>query len=259
MTPDYKTLIDCVQETGCDVEVRGFRTKEILTARVRFPAGQRIVRKGTNAALGYMELLQLLAGTFDAEALKRVAPKANHSLFTPQMAYGPRIAPQLPQVLLELQQDPETRQAVIYVGKPFEMPDARPCTETIQFLIRRGELLTVVNMRSWDLVKGLTYDMVMFGGLALAAGAIIGVPAGAVLVSAGSAHVYDYDELKFPKKPLPDAGFRFQSLDADWTGVRNLLMGGSMGWQCGRLREWARARVEDESWTAGPPLGIQEW
>lgn len=195
MIPSYNELIHEVLTKGHKVTVRGLPTTEMIGVQVQLEAGETIARKGYNQALGWMELLQILAGSFNPEALRIVAPKARHDLFTPQMAYGPRLKDQLPVVVDLLKKDPTTRRAVVYLARQEELAAGveTPCTSSIQFLYRGGMLHGVVSMRSWDLVKGLTYDIVMFGGLVQAVARAIGTVGGQVVIMAGSAHIYDSD------------------------------------------------------------------
>lgn len=260
MNPRYERLVSDVLCEGFDTEVRGHSTRELLGTRVTFEPGELVTRKGVNRALGYMELLQLLAGVFDLDALKRVAPKAQHDLFTPQMAYGPRIKDQLLPVVEALYGDPTTRQAVLYVGSAANGPTSSlPCTETIQFLRRGGFLHTYVAMRSWDLVKGLTYDVVMFGGLAMAIAMILGDTAGPVTVTAGSAHIYAEDFAK--ARDIPAQHDRFNFAEGATYGI------------CRRVADYHCFEVADQvrilqslacldvglpEWTKGAPPIIQE-
>jgi len=138
-----------------------------------------------------MEILHLVAGDYDNEALKRVAPKADHSLFTYSMAYGPRISLTIETIISALRVDPDTRQAVLFVASPLDGPTSDlPCTLTIQFLVRDGELHAIVSMRSWDLCRGLPYDLMMFSGLLCIMSRCLHYEPGKVIVQAGSAHIY---------------------------------------------------------------------
>ena len=138
-------------------------------ATIEFLAGALVKRDRINYALGWMEMLQFIGGVYEPDAIKRVAPRANHALFTPQMAYGPRVKDQMPEIIRALIRDPLTRQAIAFIGSKEDGPtNSQPCTVSMQFLIREGVLRTIVTMRSWDLVKGMAYDAMMFGGMALA-------------------------------------------------------------------------------------------
>lgn len=199
MNPTYPELLRLVHGQGAKVSPRGEETTEVLAGGVTLRAGEMPDRKGYNPLLGIAEMLMLIGGTFDVKLIEAVAPKADLSLFTPQAAYGPRIDGQMQGVVDELQADPLSRRAVVVLpnrakfgtfnNEPLAM---RPCTTSIQFLRRAGVLHAVVNMRSWDLIYGLPYDVVMFGGLTMAVARAVspGLQAGYVFVTAGSMHVY---------------------------------------------------------------------
>lgn len=164
---------------------------EILGGRLQLPSGTLIVRKKMNYSLGWMEMFQLLGGVYDLDNIKRVTPNANHALFTYEMAYGPRIMPQIPTLLEALAKDPDTRQAILFVGKPSDgMTSNLPCTVSIQFLVRKGILNSIVHMRSWDLCRGLPYDLMMFSGLLEMVGRFLILETGTVTVFSGSTHIY---------------------------------------------------------------------
>ena len=186
---DY--LVRSVMRNGDRVESRYGTTREIIGGRLRVESGSLIQRPGINYNLGFMEMYQLLGGIYDPEAIQRVAPKADLSLFTPDMAYGPRIVDQISPILEALRKDQRTRQAVVFVGKPDNGPTSSlPCTITIQFFIRPGKRLAdnfihaYVNMRSWDLCRGLPYDIMMFSGLLEIVGRCLNYQAGNITVCA---------------------------------------------------------------------------
>lgn len=73
-------------------------------------------------------------------------------------------------------------------------------------------------MRSWDLVKGMAYDVMMFGGMALAISRCVGIKPGPVYVTAGSPHIYLAEEHLKPKHSV----HRFQlapELGIEWSGL----------------------------------------
>lgn len=184
-------LVQRVLRLGEVVPSRYGDCLEILGGRVRVPSGTLITRMRINYSLGWMEMFQLLAGVYDLDNIKRVTPNANHSLFTYEMAYGPRIMHQLPQLIEKMKRDPETRQAVLFVGKPDDGPTSNlPCTISIQFLNRKGILNAIVHMRSWDLCRGLPYDLMMFSGLLEMMGRILMLEIGDITVLSGSTHIY---------------------------------------------------------------------
>lgn len=160
-------------------------------------------RNGGVPAIGMMEGLQLIAGVFDVEAIKRIAPNAKHELFTEQMAYGPRVVDQLPSVLGELTKDPETRRAVLMIARPEDKLDERPCTLSIQFHAQRDAVKhewvvsSTAFMRSSDAIWGMPYDIIQFGMLTYVMADMFGhvvksepVQLGSCSVMVGNAHMY---------------------------------------------------------------------
>lgn len=217
---NYDTLVDTVRRHGREVPSRYGPTREISGITVVVPAGALVSRERLSEGIGWQELLQLLAGEFDPGAIARVAPRARLELFTEDMAYGPRLRRQVPAVLEALRADPDTRQGVLFAGSAEDGPTPRqPCTGTIQLLLREGNLSAFVSMRSWDLVKGLPYDLTMFGGLVLAAARNLAVRPGGVAVTAASAHVYDEDTHEVRRSRR---AFRLgDEVPTDWEGLRS--------------------------------------
>lgn len=224
LNDQYTSLVWSTWYNGLEVPSRFGLTHEVLGGSIVMNAGEVPDRARMNLQVGWIELVQLLAGRFDKTAYERRCPKANLDLFTYEMAYGPRIvsyddnwvyyrdsdmaAPAIPpfsgekteyrnrirRVLVALEHDPLSRQAILYIGRPNETGTSRhSCTTCIQFLIRREAVHAIVTMRSWDLLKGLPYDLMMFGGLTEAVARHFGLQAASVRVVAGSAHVYEED------------------------------------------------------------------
>lgn len=218
----YASLVEHVEASGAAVDSRLGPMREYFGAGLYLPTGVIPNRKNLNLNLGWAEALQLLAGVFDPAALKRVAPKADHSLFTLHMAYGPRTVDQWPLVIEELKENPESRRAVIFIAKPDDTSNTIPCTLNIGFLIRNGQLQTNVYMRSWDVHHGLPYDIMMFSMAAQAVAACLQIPAGVIKVTATSMHLYDQHK---GFKVLPSVGYKVSAFDnprytPDWPMIQ---------------------------------------
>lgn len=86
-------------------------------------------------------------------------------------AYGPMIIDQLTYVCDMLEQDRDTRQAVITIWRPNPRPSRDiPCTTQLQFMIRNNQLHCFDTMRSSDAWLGWVYDvfnMTMLSGYIL--------------------------------------------------------------------------------------------
>lgn len=185
-------LLDVI-ETGTLVESRIGQTIELPNINASWPAGIYYTRPKMNEWIGWTELLQLISGTFSHKTYQLLAPNAQLELFTPDMAYGPRIFDQWDDVVRELRVNRDSRRAIIYVGQYDELISSRPCTVSIQFMIRNNVLSTFVTMRSWDIYKGLPYDVMMFSGIAAITAQLVNAKPGIVSVNAASAHVYHSD------------------------------------------------------------------
>lgn len=194
----YPSLLDDLRQAPI-VGSRGGRTREILdfSLVLRDPARCLVNRDSFSRRFMEAEIAMLLAGVYDGELMKAVTPKAAE-LTTPLTAYGPRVRRQLPLIVDELLSSPESRRAVVYVGRDddlFNIGEATanemPCTMTWQFLLRDEELHMIVNMRSWDAVWGLSYDVPCFVAVQTAVARAIGAFAGPYHHHAGSFHLYE--------------------------------------------------------------------
>ena len=122
-------------------------------------------------------------------------------------AYGPRIfgaefrgkrqdmdGSQWHRVMTLLKERPGTRNAVIQIFSNDD--DCRetkdvPCTCTIQFAIRQGQLQLHTHMRSNDAYWGLPHDFFSFTMIQEIAARELGVELGTYIHSVGSLHLYD--------------------------------------------------------------------
>lgn len=112
-------------------------------------------------------------------------------------AYGPKITSQLPYILDKLAEDQDTRQAVMTIWR--ESPPASkdiPCTVSVQWFIRDGEIHCVDTMRSSDLWLGWPYDIFNFSMLThylrlCLRDRGIHVKPGTLTLFAGSQHIYE--------------------------------------------------------------------
>jgi len=78
-------------------------------------------------------------------------------------AYGPRVVDQLRYVAEALNMDRDTRQSVMSIWRPNPRHSRDiPCTLTLQWLIRSGQVDCVANMRSSDVWLGWPYDVFNF-------------------------------------------------------------------------------------------------
>lgn len=190
ISPTIDALARRVLGEGAEVSPRGLPTRELLGVVARWPMGEVPLRVGMSRRLAVTEAWMLIAGTFDLELVRRAAPNARSHLFTRKGQYGPLLRSQVGPLVSLLKSQPDSRQSVLYFGRPKTGPDDRPCTTSIQFLVRNGHLEEFVTMRSWDLVYGVPNDVTMFAALGLAVAKVLGVLPGQTTVTAASLHAY---------------------------------------------------------------------
>lgn len=103
--------------------------------------------------------------------------------------------------------DNDSRQAIVHINRPKHQVDwvkDFPCTMSFQFFLRSGKLYMVANMRSNDLIKGLTFDFPMFTffqeqflsdlvSRSSFEGRPVHAELGSITVIAGSSHIYERD------------------------------------------------------------------
>lgn len=94
----------------------------------------------------------------------------------------------------ELNNDPDSRRAVMHIRVPDDSVDAKldvPCTLALQFFIRDGKLNLMVNMRSSDLILGIAYDIPAFTIFQELMALELDVPVGRYIHVSNSLHVYE--------------------------------------------------------------------
>lgn len=200
----YVRLVGLVRHEGDTIASRDGLTYELTGVTLRFDDPTRVllpvgVNRKVNARLAAVEALQLMSGTFDAELIQRAAPGYVDVLANPDDpsygTYGPRLRYQLHQVYVELRNSPTSRRAVLSIWREEDLfhDGDRPCTLTLQFLLRGRGLELHVTMRSQDVWLGVPYDVFMFSQLQLSLARQLGVAVGPYVHHVGSLHLYDRD------------------------------------------------------------------
>ncbi len=212
MRRGYRRLLRTMLH-GDEVTVRGEPTLEYPGATLTFdnPDGVLLpvgVGRRVNTKLAAVEALSLVGGVSRPDLILRAAPGYARVLVEPSDmhygAYGPRVRDQLGRVAQLLHRDPTSRQAVVSIWRgaaPNDGVDAqdlwhdgdKPCTLTIQFLVRDNLLWMLVNMRSQDVWLGAGMDMFVFGQLRDTLSKILRVPPGPYVHHVGSLHLYKRD------------------------------------------------------------------
>jgi thymidylate synthase len=116
-------------------------------------------------------------------------------------AYGPRLrnwrgTTQLCKVVDTLRQRPDSRQAVIQLFDATDVLEPHsdvPCTCSLQFLLRGGNLHLVASMRSNDAYLGLPHDVFSFTMIQEIVARSVGADVGSYKHAVGSLHIYDTD------------------------------------------------------------------
>lgn len=252
----YRELISDVLQNGDTVKPRGMAVKEVRPLYLTLLNPQQCLtfRPQINRALMWMEIAQILAGDFNAELFNAISPLAS-KLLTAGGAYGPRTALQLTHLIQEMTDDPDSRRAIVYIGRPDDLSRVRaggttdqPCTATWQFFSRNGKLEMAVNMRSWDLVWGLANDIPCFVSVQMAVAAALGLEVGPYYHVAGSGHIYErhwdlVDSIRAEGgKSLPSVG----STDGDtpserWTSTVHDAVSAV---RAAHLRDWGSMPVQ---------------
>lgn len=198
----YVDLVRWLVRRGESVTSRDMATRELTGVTLSFPdpSGTMLpvgVGRQVNTRLAAVESLQLLSGTGDGELLRRASPQYTDVLVRPDHmeygAYGPRLLEQLEAVYVELRDHPESRRAVLTIWTVADLTHDgdRPCTLSLQFLLRGGRLELIVNLRSQDVWLGVPYDVFMFTQLQWSLARRLGVDVGPYVHHVGSLHVYD--------------------------------------------------------------------
>lgn len=152
--------------SGRDISPRNKSTREVLGRVIEFNMRNPILdipERELGTAFLTFEPYWVLSGDNRLETIKPYAPVmerfSDDDMFL-SGAYGPKIVDQLPYVIMCLEKDDSSRQAVINIWreKPYSTKDC-PCTCLYQFTIRGGELNMQVYMRSNDMYLGTPYDV----------------------------------------------------------------------------------------------------
>lgn len=218
------TKLFCALHGQQECSPRGMKVKELLAPRLELcdPRCRVITSKAREANYGFSvgEFLWYWRGADDLETMqyynKRMknfstdGVKINSAYgyrlkdmtyrYYPKHPHRTEMNSQWENCINELVADNDTRRAVMFIDRPEdhfnkESKDV-PCTLSFQFLLRDGFLNLHVNMRSNDVVWGLTHDLFSF---TLFQECMVlelkerGVPCelGTYIHTAGSTHIYE--------------------------------------------------------------------
>lgn len=241
-------LIHYILEHGAPVASRLGPSWEILGAKIRVPSSMTPYRPGMIRRLGMVELLQVLSGYFDERHLKKAAPGLKYP-YGHVHAYGTKIYQQLPNVIDQLTVDPETRRAMVHIGKPEDGYEVeKPCMQSYQFMVRNGRLYSFLYARSWDVVSGLPYDIMTLNGVAQVIAQLIGASLSTTTCFAASAHVYQnsWDDVltRYRHRLHADPPYRWFVISKEFESLDE-------------VRTWAIDELNDmDNWVSGMPKGV---
>ena len=152
----------------------------------------------------------MVSGATDHEILLKDYPNVARFMEKPKSAdlpanfntfYGPRILSQLPHIIKELTEHPDSRRAVISIlqasdlellDKPNETLEF-PCCDSATLFIRDGKLNIHVHMRSQNMGQVLKLDMYLWGRFGCYVAETLNIPTGKFSSSVVSAHVFKKD------------------------------------------------------------------
>lgn len=255
MREGYLTIADHVVRNGRVRAPRGEKTMEVTSEVIRLldprdslPVG---IGRGLNPAIAAIEALQLIGGFTDPELVCKIAPRMVDFMDAGKFygSYGPRIGYQLPHLIRRLQEDTDTRRAVLAIWHPddigVEGMHDYPCTTRLTFSIINGAVVLETSMRSNDVYWGLSYDVFQFTQLQMVVAACLDLDVGDYYHHATSLHVYerDFQELEALSPPTGPAPLLFEAI----TGVPGTIESyQSRAW--GLVYSDPNPRNETEKW-----------
>lgn len=201
-----------LNESEYDVSPRGQRVKETLCVsfKINNPRDRVIHNPARNFSFTYMiaELLWYISGNNKTEWISYYSKfwkDISDDGVTANSAYGSRIFKPHPRIANssfaqwefaknELSKDSDTRRALIHIRTPDDSIKSKldvPCTISIQYFVRDNKLHSVVNMRSSDLIFGISYDIPAFTFMQEMMANELGVDVGTYMHTSNSLHVYE--------------------------------------------------------------------
>jgi len=217
-TDCFQTLVKKVYQNYDFISApRGMSVKETLgvSFEITNPRNRLLYVKSRKFSLDYMiaECLWYLSGNNETKWISKYSKfwsNISDDGIHANSAYGHRIftsgsdnvsrsfsngqfISQWNHVKNELSQDPDSRRAVIHIKMPTDSQYKLdvPCTLTLQYFIRNNKLYAITNMRSTDIIFGLSYDVPAFTFLQELMALELGVELGTYKHLSNSLHVYE--------------------------------------------------------------------
>lgn len=223
---DFRDGTSFAEQNGRGPDTSIVKTFEVLHACIGVDdPRQRWVtsrERPLNLPFALAEVVWIIAGRDDAESVKYFNPGLpRYTGDAPHLhgAYGRRLRShlgfdQLTQAYHALANCPHSRQVVLQIwdGR-IDFPDEQgnprskdvPCNLISMLKLRDGKLDWTQIMRSNDLYKGLTYNLVQFTFLQEVLAGWLGLEVGSYQHLSDSLHIYDGKEVGFVKESKPVA------------------------------------------------------
>lgn len=202
-TQAWEVCVQTILDMGIEQGSRDGRTRELIYNTVVFDMRYPFVMNANRninfkyvAAEAHWTILGSNRMDFN-DSVEKTLSKWSSTKTHLAGGYGPAFCLQMPYIIDCLRKNPETRQAVITIWErsPHFINDM-PCTVSMQFLVRKGKMHTVVSMRSSDAWLGLPNDMSVFAIMTASVmleAKLTGVELGNCYICAGSRHLYTRD------------------------------------------------------------------
>lgn len=236
-----RKVVELIQSSGSHIEAsKGWCTEVTgILLELTNPLA-RLSRTETRGKLfsPLGELCWYLAQSKQADFIEYYLPRYKESAENGEIpgAYGPRLfnwngIDQIANVTARLKQKPNTRRAAIQLFDAADIDvehNEVPCTCTLQFLLRGGNLNMIAYMRSNDAYIGLPHDIFCFTMLQEIVARQIPAQLGTYKHIVGSLHLYDDDRDR--AQQFLNEGFQPTTLfmpsmpDGDpWPAINSLL------------------------------------
>lgn len=199
----YGDILRMIPQAGQRVAPRGDATWEVLNFNLTVASSTCVLPVDTgrqiNTGLGDELALQLLAGVY---LPARLAFQPGFVDDDKLENYGPLLAPSFYRAERYLREDRYSRRAAANLGHTGG-DSGYPCTLSLGWIIREGELHAFSEMRSQDAWLGLPYDLHMFAAAARSLAYLLDVAPGPLHHRVRSFHLYERDLEKVQRVGSP--------------------------------------------------------
>jgi len=212
----YHNFVNKIVSNSEQVAPRGLRTSEMTNVQLvtRDLQDRVVTDQGRRMNLGFAvaEWVAMMVGIDDIDFfIPHIKSYDKYSSDGIKLdgAYGGRVvnlqngSNQIMNCVGLLLEDPDTRQAIISIYNNHDAWNTntknKPCTLSIQFLVRNNKLDAYTMMRSNDIFRGLTYDWFVFTLIHEFISMQLDIELGTYHHWVGSLHLYQSDEPELEK------------------------------------------------------------